>query len=82
MKGKAYVVVSPEIIIEILKGLQGPMNSPRRFEVEANALPADAELMSVDFTPMSGNIRIWIRSDSIDSQGSQLESPILRLVSE
>lgn len=55
---RRYVEIAPELITEILKGLQGA-GSPRAFVVKENPIPKDAEFRYATKTEFGDVIRIW-----------------------
>ena len=71
------VDITPELMLEILKGLGAPELGPRRFKVVENPVPADACEVELEATDYS--FRIWF---STDEQGEECLHPILKTVFE
>ena len=74
----AYLDVTPELLCEFLKGLK-PGPQVRGFQVAANAIPADGQV--VDTFTHNHCVRICIRSASV-KDGEVLEPPVLTTVAK
>lgn len=78
----AYLYVTPELLVELLKVSKMRDGKPRRFVVEENPLPDDTEVVGVD---SSGHcLRLLLESETFADVGvgetPDLPPPIYRSV--
>jgi hypothetical protein len=75
-----YLDVTPQVIADILKGFQWPLNSKRRFMVTEHALPDDTVVCAVSYQPGVDVVRIHLASAHFPEDGVQLPPPHLAVV--
>lgn len=78
--GVAYLEITPEILVEILKGLKAGIE-PRFFQVVENGLPADTELGDIVVEDRFGAKTLELALESAEfEEGTRLLPPVLKTI--